>query len=321
MHNIRHIVSFIALLLVACGGDETNGKVGPNNTSANNNDGTVNNTVNNDTTAPNTTNSTTAPNNTNSTTAPNNPNNTTAPNNPNNTPLNNMNPGVEVMEVEPNDDVATATRFEPNDTLVGTTADNDNDFWAVDLVAGSVLEIELTEVQLVGTMYVDLVDPTGDVPERTVGGDEGDTRQFFIPSSGTWIVRLTDLTTGFTNYEITTRVLTPNVSTDYEPPGFLDGDLNDYAVDIYSYTAGSDATVRAGVTADRSPVLSDMDAMLIVYSPGRGLIALNDDADAMTVDPEVTYEQASGRTYWIVVDAVYLAPGGDNSYTLASELQ
>lgn len=323
---MRPLVLCCIALLAACGngnnenGSPNNGNVNstttPNNTAGTNNTTTANNTT--ATSGPNNTTGTTGTNNTTGTTGT---NNNTTPNLNNTTPVNNANPGVEVNEAEPNNDDATATAFAPNDTLIGVTSNNDNDFWAIDLVAGSILEVELTTVQLAGEMYVDLVDPAAAVPERTVGGNEGDTRQFFIPTSGRYLLRLTDLTAGFSNYKIATRVLPASPATTYSVPGSLDGDLNDYRVDVFAYRAGTAGAVRAGVTADRSPVLSDMDALMIVYSPSLGLVAVNDDVDANTVDPEVNYDQVAGTTYWIVVDAVYLEPGGDNSYTLASEIQ
>lgn len=336
--KFRHwmLIATLALSAAACGpknNGENNGNNGTSNSDPNastNNDPNVdpnvatnsdpnvdpNSSTNNNTTPTNnSTNNTTTPTNNSTNNATNNPTNN-ATNNATNNTTNNGTGGV-TMEVEPNDDVATATAFTVGDTVTGTADDNNDDVFTVDLTGGTILEVEVVSTQRDAEFDIEIWDEGETIDARYMLGDAGAKRQFFVPMDGTYVLYLYDLTNEPNDYELATRELDPT-ATDVDLPVHENGDLNDFAVDIFSITASADEELGAETFAERSPVMGNLDSFLFVWSPNAGLVAANDDIDVDNFDSSVVFDATNGEEYWIVVDA-YSIDTSDNGYELDVE--
>lgn len=92
-------------------------------------------------------------------------------------------------EHEPNDDAATATVARMGDTIAGTVNPSDVDYYAVDLEAGTQLELIAAPVQFCRDFS--FLDPSGN---RLAFGncmDNIDTLRVTIPASGRYLIRVT----------------------------------------------------------------------------------------------------------------------------------
>ncbi len=264
--------------VAACGDDD-----GKNNTPSNN----TNNATNN---------------------ATNNTNNTNNINNTNNT----NNVGPDVNEVEPNDETDVANVFQAGQSFAGSIAegsaeDFDEDYWVVNLSAGTALELTIQNSDT-ALPVVDVLGP-GRIQRRLDPGASA-TRQFFVPIDGDYFVRVRDARANQeahggedATYEITSSVVTPE-PLDISAPGMQAGDVADSAVDVYSFTPAEDQVVIAELFASREPVMSDLDTIIFVWSPEEGGIAALDDIDFQTgnTDSSATFGTTAGQTYWVVVD-------------------
>jgi len=92
-------------------------------------------------------------------------------------------------EHEPNDDAATATVARMGDTIAGTVNPSDVDYYAVDLTAGTQLELIAAPVQFCRDFS--FLDPSGN---RLAFGDcmdRVDTLRVTIPATGRYLIRVT----------------------------------------------------------------------------------------------------------------------------------
>ena len=92
-------------------------------------------------------------------------------------------------EHEPNDDAATATVARMGDTIAGTVNPSDVDYYAVDLEAGTQLELIAAPVQFCRDFS--FLDPSGN---RLAFGncmDNIDTLRVTIPATGRYLIRVT----------------------------------------------------------------------------------------------------------------------------------
>jgi hypothetical protein len=327
--NARYwmIIGAIAALATACGPDN-NGKNNGNNDNAGTNgtpngtpngdtNGTPNGTPNGDTNGtPNGDTNGTPNGDTNGATngATNGPTNGATNGDTNGDTNNGTNNGSTTMEMEPNDDEGDETPFDVGNTLVGTADDLDDDLFAAALTGGQILELEVVATQRPNEIDVEVYSQSGDVPARYLPGEEGASRQFFIPTDETYVVHVFDYSGQPNNYEIATRMV-DGTPTDVTLPVEEMGDLDDYMVDLYSFTAQAADEVATGIVAGGAPINSDLDPFLIVWSPNAGLVTLNDDISDSDFDSQTSFTPSVGEEYWLVVDA-YDIVDGDNSYRL-----
>jgi hypothetical protein len=92
-------------------------------------------------------------------------------------------------EHEPNDDAASATVARMGDTIAGTVNPSDVDYYAVDLPAGTQLELIAAPAQFCRDFA--FLDPAGD---RMAFGDcmnNVDTLRVTIPAAGRYLIRVT----------------------------------------------------------------------------------------------------------------------------------
>lgn len=92
-------------------------------------------------------------------------------------------------EHEPNDDAATATLARMGDTIAGTVNPSDVDYYAVDLAAGTQVELIAAPVQFCRDFS--FLDPSGN---RLAFGncmDNIDTLRVTIPATGRYLIRVT----------------------------------------------------------------------------------------------------------------------------------
>ena len=92
-------------------------------------------------------------------------------------------------EREPNDDAATATVARMGDTIAGTVNPSDVDYYAVDLAAGTQLELIAAPVPFCRDFS--FLDPSGN---RLAFGncmDKIDTLRVTIPATGRYLIRVT----------------------------------------------------------------------------------------------------------------------------------
>ena len=92
-------------------------------------------------------------------------------------------------EHEPNDDAATATIARMGDTIAGTVNPSDVDYYAVDLAAGTQLELIAAPVPFCRDFA--FLDPSGN---RLAFGDcmdNIDTLRVTIPTTGRYLIRVT----------------------------------------------------------------------------------------------------------------------------------
>ena len=93
------------------------------------------------------------------------------------------------LEHEPNDDAAMATVARMGDTIAGTVNPSDIDYYAVDLAAGTQLELVAAPVPFCRDFA--LLDPSGN---RLAFGDcmdNIDTLRLTIPAAGRYLIRVT----------------------------------------------------------------------------------------------------------------------------------
>ena len=94
-----------------------------------------------------------------------------------------------IREHEPNDDAATATVARMGDTIAGTVNPSDVDYYAIELAAGTQLELIAAPVPFCRDFS--LLDPSGN---RLAFGDcmdNIDTLRVTIPAPGRYLIRVT----------------------------------------------------------------------------------------------------------------------------------
>jgi hypothetical protein len=92
-------------------------------------------------------------------------------------------------EHEPNDEAATATVARMGDTIAGTVNPSDVDYYAVDLEAGTQLELIAAPVQFCRDFS--FLDPSGNRMAFGDCMDNIDTLRVTIPASGRYLIRVT----------------------------------------------------------------------------------------------------------------------------------
>src|SRR4051812_35982629 len=92
-------------------------------------------------------------------------------------------------EHEPNDEAATATLARMGDTVAGTVNPSDVDYYAVDLEAGTQLELIAAPVQFCRDFS--FLDPSGNRMAFGNCMENIDTLRVTIPASGRYLIRVT----------------------------------------------------------------------------------------------------------------------------------
>lgn len=260
--------------------------------------------------------------------ASNNQNNTNNTNNPTNTATTN-NPDVldvDVVEVEPNDDSASATPLEVGQSFGGNIAagageNADIDFFSLQLEAGQIIEVAFDSSENIEAELV-IFDAEENVV-RYLTESVLTSRQFYVPISGEYFIGVYDVREDQQHggdsaiYTLTTRSV-DLAGEAISVPGNATGNFENGAVNVYLVEGEVQDVAVFETFGMREPGQGVVDTVLAVYSPELGPLDFNDDIDpdAEIYDSEVYFRADGASSYYVIVDAWDVGP--ETGYSLQS---
>jgi hypothetical protein len=245
---------------------------------------------------------------------------------------NNNDVEADVMEMEPNGFEDTPTAFDVGQTLGGTIATGaadtaDFDVFSTELTAGTVIEFGLADAGpgIADTAVIVLQDEQQQTVRVLAVSDGPATRQTYIPADGVYTLAIWDeraegeMEHGGDDawYVLSTEEVTVTPEA-LDVPGSVNGDQSDGSIQMYSWTADTDGPVVAETTADREPITSGLDTVVLVLNDAGELVGYSDDFLQESFDSRAVFEATTGTDYQIIVDAYAATTQGN--YLLETSL-
>jgi len=264
-----------------------------------------------------------------------------------------------VTETEPNNTAGTADAFSMGGAATGTLVQDDVDYWSFAATAGQVIRVEvlgvrsdystwdnntnLPKVTVIGTNGTTYMDGHDYLNAGTVGWQWGahdlDIPMLFIPSSGTYFIRLEPLIGGTPagNYALRVTDVTPGggLQTEAEPnddsttataitPGLIRGHRVDENDDFYSFVITEPTLAYFEMTAYRNGVFASAGGgadddyydprIELLDTDGTTVLATNDDV--FFYDSALYFHFANSGTYFLRVFETTFGTDGDADYFL-----
>ena len=210
------------------------------------------------------------------------------------------------------------TTVEVGESFGGRFENDGAHFFSLELEAGQVVTLSKVgfEADLESSpehLWATLIEPDfGGGLTRFFFPGEHDERQFFVTETGAYTVQVVhdtgdDARGEDVGFALRAEISDVEVSDDLSVPGRTTGlDLNDGAIDAYSFSVNEEENVDLELFSTRQPVESELDAWVYVWDVDAGELVADGESQSQNVyDPRILFEAQAGTDYWIVVDAVF----------------